>query len=135
MLAPTITSRIKFIVGDGALDVPSVTGQDNLVLVLWYRFLLVMTGSHTENQRIIFAIFAISAHSTTPKAVGRITAAAVHFRLPVSFFMVRQVVEQGKWKRIKIMVQRAVTHVQPLSVRIVRITSVLSVSISIPAEV
>ena len=33
---------------------------------------------------------------------------AVHFKLPVSFFMVRQVVEQGQWNREKTDMQTAV---------------------------
>lgn len=48
-----------------------------------------------------------------PSAVGRRMAAAVHFRLPVSFLIVRQVVEQGQWKRQKIIMHTAVLKVQP----------------------
>ena len=54
--------------------------------------------------------------SKNPNRVGMIMARAVHFKLPVSFFMVRQVVEQGQWKRQKINMHRAVFKVQPLSV-------------------
>ena len=48
-----------------------------------------------------------------PHAVGRKKARAVHFQLPVSFLMVKQVVPQGKCIREKIMTHRAVTQVQP----------------------
>ena len=35
-------------------------------------------------------------HRAIPQTVGIIKASAVHFQLPVSFLMVRQVVEQGQ---------------------------------------
>ena len=44
-----------------------------------------------------------SRQSKAPTRVGRRKAAPVHFQLPVSFFMVRQVVPQGKWNRQRIM--------------------------------
>ena len=40
-------------------------------------------------------------------------AAAVHFQLPVSFRMVRQVVEQGQCISENSTVHRAVSHVHP----------------------
>ena len=48
-----------------------------------------------------------------PITLGNRKATAVHLRLPVSFFMVRQVVEQGQWKREKIAMQAAVLNVHP----------------------
>ena len=50
-----------------------------------------------------------------PTRVGIMNAAKVHFRLPVSFFMVRSVVEQGQWKRENSIVFTAVKTVQPFS--------------------
>ena len=55
----------------------------------------------------------IRKHNMMPTAVGRIKARAVHLRLPVSFFIVRHVVPQGKWKRQSIATLRAVSGVQP----------------------
>ena len=43
-----------------------------------------------------FVIFAIIAQAITPSTVGSSMDRSVHLRLPVSFFIVRQVVEQGK---------------------------------------
>lgn len=47
--------------------------------------------------------------------MGRRMDTAVHFKLPVSFFMVRQVVEQGQWNREKTAMQTAVLTVHPLA--------------------
>lgn len=52
-------------------------------------------------------------HSATPTAVGMAAAAAVHLRLPVSFFIVRSVVEHGQWQSEKSIMLTAVVHVQP----------------------
>ena len=49
--------------------------------------------------------------------MGRRIATAVHFQLPVSFFMVRQVVEQGQWNRQKTIMHSAVFQVHPWAVR------------------
>ena len=49
-------------------------------------------------------------------AVGIIIENIVQPILPVSFFMVRQVVEHGKWKIHIIIVQSAVVTVQPFCV-------------------
>ena len=42
------------------------------------------------------AIKFMQAHSSIPAAVGSANPSAVHLRLPVSFFIVMQVVAQGK---------------------------------------
>jgi hypothetical protein len=68
----------------------------------------------------------------TPKTVGSRNPTAVHFRLPVSFFMVRQVVEQGQWKRQKISMHRAVFQVHPLAVSRVRRAAESVISTSMP---
>lgn len=47
--------------------------------------------------------------------VGINIAKRVHLRLPVSFLIVRQVVEQGQCIKEKKIVQMAVSDVQPLS--------------------
>ena len=56
----------------------------------------------------------MSKHRDMPTARGRSIARRVHLTLLVSFFMVRQVVEQGKWLSDKITVLIAVRRVQPL---------------------
>ncbi len=45
--------------------------------------------------------------------VGSSAPTSVHFQLPVSLRMVSSVVEQGQWFIEKIMVFKAVSHVQP----------------------
>ncbi len=40
----------------------------------------------------------MSAQRTNPNETGRAAARAVYFTLPVSFFIVRRVVEHGAWK-------------------------------------
>ena len=52
-------------------------------------------------------------HRNTPRQVAWRKATAVHFRLPVSFLTVRQVVEQGQWNSEKIAMQTTVLAVQP----------------------
>ena len=56
-------------------------------------------------------------HKRMPAAVGRRMARAVQRMLFVSRQMVRQVVPQGKWKRVKNSTDNAVAAVQPLAVR------------------
>ena len=48
-----------------------------------------------------------------PAAVGRSAESTVHFKLPVSFFMLKRVVEQGQWKSAKIKKHNAVSIPQP----------------------
>ncbi len=64
--------------------------------------------------------------------VGSRNARTVHLRLPVSFFMVRRVVEQGQCIREKSMVQIAVTQVQPFATNNVFISARLSSSKMLP---
>ena len=73
-------------------------------------------------------------HSKMPASVGMHHAASVHFQLPVSLRMVRQVVEQGKWNSRNSSIQSAVTGVQPFAVKIswMRLRSLVSVSV-VPA--
>ncbi len=51
-----------------------------------------------------------------PNAVGIAAASSVHLMLPVSFLIVRQVVEQGKCSTVITHIHTAVTHVQPFDV-------------------
>lgn len=64
----------------------------------------------------ITEISLTSAQSVIPKSVGITNASAAHFIPPVSFLIVRSVVEQGKCIRVKIITQSAVTGVQPFAV-------------------
>ena len=54
-------------------------------------------------------------HRVKPQMVGINIDNIVHFKLPVSFLIVRQVVEHGQCISEKIIVQIAVVIVQPLS--------------------
>lgn len=54
----------------------------------------------------------------SPVTVGSTIASKVCFTEPVSFFMVRQVVEQGKWQSINMITHTVVTHVQPFAANI-----------------
>ena len=53
-----------------------------------------------------------------PQRAGIAAAAAVHFRLAVSFFIVRRVVEQGQCIRININTHTAVAESQPWAAKI-----------------
>ena len=68
-----------------------------------------------------------------PQMVGTRQAAAVHFQLPVSFFMVQSVVEQGQCIRENNMVQRAVVAVHPWAVKSAFISMRLPVSAMLPS--
>ena len=52
-----------------------------------------------------------------PRRVGRAAETAVHFQEPVSFFMVKRVVEQGQWNRQNRTMETAVCQVHPLAAR------------------
>ena len=67
-----------------------------------------------------------------PNMVGIIRDRIVHLRLPVSFFIVIRVVEQGQWKRIKITVQMAVIGVHPFAVKISLATDIEEISVKYP---
>ncbi len=56
-------------------------------------------------------------HETMPIIVGIMNESMVHFRLPVSFFMVKQVVPQGKCMIEKIITHNAVLYVHPFASR------------------
>ena len=59
---------------------------------------------------------------------------SIHLTLPVSFRMVRSVVEQGQCMREKSMTLIAVTQVQPLATRSCRMESRFPSSSSVPSE-
>ena len=68
----------------------------------------------------------------TPIMVGSRKAMMVHLALPVSFFMVRQVVEQGQWNREKMAMQTAVFTVHPWVVKRDKRAFVSSISTRYP---
>lgn len=74
-------------------------------------------------------------HTEMPMNVGRTKESTVHFKLPVSFLIVRQVVEQGQWKRQNSIVETAVTQVQPLFVNNVFNSARLSSSKIEPVDI
>lgn len=69
------------------------------------------------NPYSIRARKAVRLHRVIPQAVGMKKARAIHFRLPVSFRMVRRVVEQGQWNREKRIRFNAVRQVHPLAAK------------------
>ena len=70
---------------------------------------------------MVFTIVVNSKQIKMLKTVGSITATAVHFRLPVSFFMVRIVVAHGQCKSEKSITEMAVFIVQPFAIKSSRI--------------
>ena len=66
-----------------------------------------------------------------PHIVGIKNEIVVHFRLPVSFFMVISVVIHGKWNTVNIITFIAVSNVHPFCFNISPITIVLSKSTSV----
>ena len=67
--------------------------------------------------------------------MGKIAAKAVHFKLPVSFFIVIKVVEHGQCISENITIQMAVVMFQPLSVKSVLSCNKLSYSVNVPVAV
>ena len=59
--------------------------------------------------------FETIKQTVRPTIVGIKKAAIVHFILPLSFFIVRQAVEQGQCIKLKSMVDKAVIKVHPLA--------------------
>ena len=59
----------------------------------------------------------VAIQRTMPQNVGIKKLSIVHFRLPVSFFIVIKVVAQGKCKQVKIITFIAVQIVQPFCIK------------------
>ena len=72
--------------------------------------------------------------SRKPSKIGIAAARSVYFTLPVSFLMVRRVVEQGAWKRKSRMKQAAVVAVHPFARKISRIAFRFCTSRRLPSE-
>ena len=72
---------------------------------------------------------------SNPTQVGSRKDNPVHFRLPVSFLMVRQVVAQGKWNKKNKQVHRAVVVVQPLATSSWPMPAISSMGTMTPAAV
>ena len=64
---------------------------------------------------------------TIPQTVGIRKPIAVHFQLPVSFFIVSNVVAQGKWNTVNSITLIAVSIVQPFCLKISPIANVSSI--------
>lgn len=67
--------------------------------------------------------------------VGSNTETAVHLRLPVSFFIVSTVVEQGQCVREKIITEIAVFTVQPFEIKSSRIAVMEESSVRLPVDI
>ena len=74
-------------------------------------------------------------HKIIPTTVGMSAARSVHLMLPVSFFIVMSVVEQGKCIRVKIIMHTALARVKPLAARTSRMARVLVISLTLVPEV
>lgn len=82
---------------------------------LWYQSIQPIQLAYTRPNSL--APEATRKHIIMPVIVGIARDKRVHFRLWVSLQMVKRVVPQGQWFRVKIMVQMAVSQVQPLATR------------------
>lgn len=69
-----------------------------------------------------------------PHTVGNTTETAAHFRLPVSFFMVKHVVEHGQCIRENSTVQIAVVIVQPFATNRLRSSASDAYSVNVPVH-
>ncbi len=67
---------------------------------------------HHTNPRSL-TVLATRKQTTIPVTVGITNDSSVHFKLCVSFLIVRQVVPQGQCRREKSMTQTAVSQVHP----------------------
>lgn len=88
-----------------------------LTISIW---ILKITPSARNSRERIYAspnnldIEATTKHTSKPIVVGTAKETAVHLRLCVSFFIVKQVVEHGQCSKENSIVQTAVSQVQPL---------------------
>lgn len=82
-----------------------------------------------------FAMLANARQITTPIIVGIIKETAVHLRLPVSFLIVKSVVEQGQCINENSIVLIAVIQVHPLSTKSCFKLSRLSNSKMVPCDI
>lgn len=83
---------------------------------------------YTNNLKIAVKTIQI----IMPAIVGITAANAVHFKLPVSFFIVISVVEQGQCIREKIIVQIPVVQLHPFATKIFFISKTLVISVKLP---
>ena len=83
---------------------------------------------------VFYIIADISAQSKTPGTVVTRAAANAQKALPLSFFMLRSVVEQGQCIREKSMKQSAVDAVQPFARSSAPSAVRLPASASVPCE-
>ena len=76
-------------------------------------------------------IAVVNMHNTIPQIVGIKNAITVHFKLPVSFFIVNNVVIHGKWNTVNSITFIAVSKVHPFCLSISPIINVSSKSTSV----
>ena len=70
-----------------------------------------------------------------PQIVGIANAKTVHFKLPVSFFMLIKVVLQGKCIRLNSITFIAVSKVQPFDISILDILDKLSICVKVLPDI
>ena len=78
---------------------------------------LTFTKKYHHKLIIKFKILEIKKHITTPVTVGIKSEINAHFRLFVSFFIVKYVVAQGKCKSENTIVHIAVTKLHPCEIK------------------
>ena len=75
-----------------------------------------------------------NTHIAHPNMVGIIKERNVHFRLPVSLRIVRQVVAHGQWTNVKSITLTAVVHVHPFCTRSCFKILISLISAKLPCE-
>ena len=82
----------------------------------------------------IFQMKVVNIQRIIPQTVGIRKETIVHLRLPVSFFMVSNVVLHGKWSKVNNITLIAVSIVHPFCKRILAILEISSKSTKAPCD-
>ena len=82
---------------------------------IWYNLHNIQINAVIQRNPIRHTA-ATAAQTANPVRVGMRMASAVHLKLPVSLYTVRQVVAQGQCIKVKSMTHTAVPAVQPFAV-------------------
>ncbi len=100
-----------------------------------YIYTIFVKSNHIFYFQNKIHIEFITTHAKIPQIVGKAMATAVHFKLLVSLYIVKHVVEHGQCIRENIIVHIAVFIVHPFNIRISRILISEVVSTSSPVIV
>ena len=77
----------------------------------------------------------VIVQNTIPHTVGSKNANPTHFQLPVSFFIVSNVVVHGKCNKVNIITFIAVSNVHPFCIKICSMLNVFSKSTKLPLPI